>query len=342
MFLTVDRVGASPKPIARLHFVNVGVGDSTLIETPCGVTLVDVGGRRAPNNTAILLYLQDFFKNHPRYNNQIDRIILTHSHHDHTRNMMEVLNTYKVHEIVWNGRVTVGQIPVANWLRKNPHQQHRIIGKKSTGQVGPRAISQSNSNCQGVEITYEYLWGAIKKKPRHWNKKEFADENNHSIVTRLEIGKTSILLPGDLESPGFFDLLESYNDSVLDVDILKISHHGFPSGTDYHFVQANSPKIAIISRQNRPWFVGNYEVYESIVSTYRTRPLQINTWDHEHVERGRKKRYDIHGKKIRWGINYGKMSTRTVRKAIYFTYRDGTITIDIMSNGKTTVTQHMN
>lgn len=78
---------------------------------------------------------------------------------------------------------------------------------------------------------------------------QFADTNNLSLLVFLTIGTTSIVLPGDLERPGWYALLQnSYVCTRLrDVDYFVASHHGRENGYCKEVFDYCTPKAIIFS-----------------------------------------------------------------------------------------------
>lgn len=73
----------------------------------------------------------------------------------------------------------------------------------------------------------------------------FESENDNSLVFRLRYGSFSMLFCGDIEKAAEEQLLLSGQD--LRADVLKIPHHGSASSTSTAFLEAVSPKLAVIS-----------------------------------------------------------------------------------------------
>jgi len=76
------------------------------------------------------------------------------------------------------------------------------------------------------------------------------DPNENSIVIKLVHGDISFLLMGDSEEENNTHLLNDYN---LDIDILKVSHHGAVNGTNQAFVDETTPSISILSSGNNSY-----------------------------------------------------------------------------------------
>ena len=77
--------------------------------------------------------------------------------------------------------------------------------------------------------------------------KEGQDANENCSVFMVTYGKWKILITGDLDEKGEKAMLEHYKGTdMLKADILKISHHGSPTGTCDEFLEAVSPKIGVI------------------------------------------------------------------------------------------------
>jgi beta-lactamase superfamily II metal-dependent hydrolase len=86
-----------------------------------------------------------------------------------------------------------------------------------------------------------------------WNSyPTFTDTNNLSLVLFLNLGSFSIVFPGDLESAGWYTLLEnsSFRANLAHVKIFVAAHHGRESGYCREVFDYCSPEIVIISDDN--------------------------------------------------------------------------------------------
>lgn len=75
--------------------------------------------------------------------------------------------------------------------------------------------------------------------------KSYENVNNRSLVVRIDYGETSFLFTGDAMINAEDDLLRSGQN--LQVDVLKVGHHGADTSTSERFLQAVSPEVAVIS-----------------------------------------------------------------------------------------------
>ena len=74
--------------------------------------------------------------------------------------------------------------------------------------------------------------------------KSWKDENNSSSVYYVHHPNLTVLLMGDATIDTEKYLLENYN---LNIDVLKVGHHGSKTSTGISFLNATSPRLALIS-----------------------------------------------------------------------------------------------
>lgn len=70
--------------------------------------------------------------------------------------------------------------------------------------------------------------------------------NNNSIVCKINYKNFSMLFTGDIEEIAENEILKENNPKKLKADILKVGHHGSKSSSTKEFIEAVSPKIAVI------------------------------------------------------------------------------------------------
>jgi competence protein ComEC len=120
----------------------------------------------------------------------------------------------------------------------------------ATGQPISNATIDPFPDCKGINPSIRVLWGRSVSDPG-WGEDafghmEFDDENNHSVVTRIDFGESSLLITGDLEKPAITSLLSARAPEVLDIDIYQVGHHGSHNGTTPELLSALSPAWAVM------------------------------------------------------------------------------------------------
>ena len=205
----------------KVVFFDVGQGDSIFIETPNKKQILIDGG---PDKTI----LEKLNKSMPFYDKSIDLLILTHPDADHIIGLIDVLEHYKIGHILTSG-LQKDTIVYKKW-------QELIEEKGITltlAQTGQKIILQKN-------INMEILW------PNQSSIDSFSNlANNVSVVSRLVYEQIEILLTGDIEKKVEQNLINQ--NLNLESDILKVSHHGSKTSSNYNFIKAVNPKISIIS-----------------------------------------------------------------------------------------------
>jgi competence protein ComEC len=322
----------------RLHLIDVGQGEAILLEFSCGAALIDTGGEsneEFQSTDALLRYLDDFFERRHDLDKRLDLLVLSHPHIDHTRGVKEVLARYKPRNIVTDGLTTgsgkAGQL-AARKFASDAEDSTNDIGYKTisveddlAGDAGYSDGVVDPLRCSDVDPQLRALWGAQKANPG-WPKAAFSNVNNHSVVMRLDFGKASFLFPGDLEQNAIAAIVDKYRSSaLLDVDVLKVGHHGADNALTAPLVEAVSPKMAVLSMgpsdREEPW----------------------TAWAYGHP---RKKTIDLLVGKVS-GLRAAvtmpvasavkKFAARKIEKAIYATGWEGTVVLRAKADGTITI-----
>lgn len=256
-------VSADPGPM-RVHFIDAGQGDATLVEFPCGTMLIDTGGEatrwtEGPYSkvhggaNAVVGYLQGFFSSRP--DRRLDLLVLTHPHVDHTSGIPNVLRQFRPKKIVYNGQASRTE---QERLKRFVEEHADVEGWYVLESTIPDGEGLTNEiidpiACSGIDPEIRVLWGQAERDD-HWHRREFDEENNHSVVLRIDYGESSILFTGDLEESernrkaGIERLLEKYEGTrLLDVDVYQVGHHGSANGNTDELTAAMSPEIAVLS-----------------------------------------------------------------------------------------------
>ncbi len=215
----------------RLTFIDVGHGDSILIEFPQGKRmLIDGGGLyddrfdTGKNVVAPFLWSKKI--------RRIDTLVLTHPDPDHLKGLNFIASHFSIGQFWDNGLQTESESYLQ--LRKTLNEK-KIKSQSLTEETPPQAIN-------GVEISVlnPPTWKAIQKRTQG-----LRDLNNASLVMKLRFKDVSVLLTGDIGKEA--EERMSRRDCSLRSDILKIPHHGSSSSSSPLFLERVKPTYAVLS-----------------------------------------------------------------------------------------------
>ena len=208
----------------EIVFFDIGQGDSIFIETSSKHQILIDGG---PDFSV----LEKLGQNMAFYDRTIDLIVLTHPDHDHLAGLIEVLNNYKVENILWTG-VVKETTEFEEWKRLIQEEGARVV----IAEAGKKIICLGKNDLTEMVVfhPFENLEGQIVK-----------NANNTSIVIQLSFGEARALLTGDIGGSIENSLTEK--DIFLGADVLKIAHHGSKGSSSENFLKEVSPWLAIIS-----------------------------------------------------------------------------------------------
>jgi competence protein ComEC len=215
----------------RLSFIDVGHGDSILIEFPKGKRmLIDGGGlyddRFDIGKNVIAPFLWS------RKIRRIDTLILTHPDPDHLKGLNFIASQFSIGQFWDNGFQTESE----SYLQLRKILKEKKIKTQSLNEETlPQIIN-------GVEISVlnPPVWKAVERKVHH-----HMDLNKSSLVLKLRFKNVSVLLAGDIGKEAEERILRK--DYPLRSDILKIPHHGSSSSSSTLFLERVKPTYAILS-----------------------------------------------------------------------------------------------
>ncbi|MFC1899199.1 ComEC/Rec2 family competence protein [Chloroflexota bacterium] len=201
-----------PSSELKVHFIDVGQGDSILIDLDNIEILID-GGDRSPG---VLAYLEK------HVDKPLEVMIATHPHADHLGGLIEVLDEFEVREIWHNG---------------DTHDT-------KTYQDFVAAVESENAEVHIAKLHDTIDAGELSLYVHHPSR-TFDSINNNSIVLHLAYGKTDFLFTGDAEREAEGAMMALSSVRIPDVEILKVGHHGSKTASSKDFLAITSPEIAI-------------------------------------------------------------------------------------------------
>jgi competence protein ComEC len=229
--LAVSATAWRAAPDGKLHVLalDVGQGDAIVVRSPDGQTLlVDTGGggpgRTDRGERVVVPAL------HRAGVRRLQALAVTHDDPDHAGGLAGVLAGIPVGEI-WAARDTEGD----PWRRA-----------LAAAGVASRSLARGDRLWLGpvlVTVLHPPGPGSPPEPGRA------LDENNRSLVLRLDWGLASAVLGGDAEAPAERRLLAA--GVPLGAALLKVGHHGSAHASSAPFVGAVSPRVALVSAGHR-------------------------------------------------------------------------------------------
>ena len=220
----------------RVTFLDVGQGNSTVIDLPAGhVVLIDGGGFRSERFNVGEQVIAPFLWQ--RRITKVNDIIITHPHSDHFNGLDFIIARFGP-ERIW----------INNDANVDPGYQELIDQAKSSGAKilvpGPETMIYEKNEVRITTIGRPDTSESLSKDPR-------LSTNDASLVFRLLCGSVSFLLPGDIGNIREEVLLADGRD--LGATVLLAPHHGDGQANGKNFLQAVAPRYIVVSagRYNR-------------------------------------------------------------------------------------------
>ena len=201
-----------------VYYLDAGQSDCTIVICDDKVLMIDCGTYNQLNTIRQSIHSLEIDK--------IDYMLITHQHDDHMGSATDLLNDLKVE----------------NFIMPKLAQSNNVISK--TYNVLINSLDSKNINKIVAQDCKSFMLGEalveILSPVTQSN-----SLNNMSVVLKITYGNTEFLFQGDAESKIENDLLRS--DYDIDVDVLKVGHHGSKTSSTDKYLDATSPQIAIIS-----------------------------------------------------------------------------------------------
>ncbi len=219
--------------------LDVDEGDSLILKNDNKTVLIDTGGKVGKtysDNTINYLKSEGI--------RRLDYMILTHGDYDHMGEAINIINNYKVDNVIINcGTINELEQDLINVLKKKNIKHYSCVKELKVN-----------------DIKLEFL-----------NTKSYDNENDNSSVIYTVINNNQILFMGDASSTKEQDIISKYN--LSNIDILKVGHHGSNTSSSNYFINKIKPKYSLISvGKNNKYGHPNREVLNNLNNSkiYRT------------------------------------------------------------------------
>lgn len=198
----------------RVHFLDVGQGDSIFIELTDGKSML-IDASTAEYGEGIADYIKD------NGYSKIDYLVATHPHADHIGGMQDVVEQLEI------GEIYMPKASSTTKTYKNLLKAIKAKGNKiNTAKAGNTIYSDSSL---GIDILAP-------------NSDSYEEINDYSVVIKLVYGSKSFLFTGDAEK-----LSENEITADVSANVLKVGHHGSSTSSSDKFIKRVNPEYAVIS-----------------------------------------------------------------------------------------------
>lgn len=200
----------------KITFLDIGQGDSYLITTPDKINLLVDGGRDLSPVSELQRVLA--------LGQGVDIVMISHPDADHTTALPEIATKYAVKEAIFNMQTVDND---------SFNQFVEVLVTKGLGRHPAIAGDVWRVGCC---VKIEIIWPIISPS-------NSIETNPNSIGYKLTYGNFSMLSMGDLDSD---QELQAIRNKEIDVDLLKVSHHGSKNSTPQELLNAIRPEVAVI------------------------------------------------------------------------------------------------
>lgn len=233
----------------RVTAIDVGQGDSTLIQTPSGRTLLIDGGGSSDETSAdatdvgtrvVVPFLRYLGLS------RLDVLVLTHPHGDHVGGLAAVLRGVEIGTLLDGTRLPYPSPAYAQFLalvrqKRIPYARAvRGMALDMGDGVLLRVLNPPPDSPFGAQAAYGI-------------NADDATINNYSAAFLLTYGRTRFVLTGDAETQAEAVMLDAHTGGDLSCDVLKAGHHGAKNATGDDWLDRLQPRLSVIScgRHNR-------------------------------------------------------------------------------------------
>jgi competence protein ComEC len=207
----------------RVDILDVGHGDSIVLRTPGGRTLLVDAGSREAGQFVVVPFLR------AAGIGTVDALILTHPDEDHLGGAIPLLHAVRVRQLLTNG------------VRDDTMSARELRRVAAAQGIPEHVLSAGMAISDAPDVHLDVL-----HPPRGLVSGVAPASNDNSVILKVTKGLVSVLLTGDIEEDGLPQL--SQQGSMLRSTVLKVPHHGSRLGRAGElFFDAVHAQVAVLS-----------------------------------------------------------------------------------------------
>ncbi len=298
----------------RLHFMDVGQGDSNLIECPDGKTILIDGGSGLGSEAAVddIAGAKAHIKE-TLAGRTLDWILVTHPDRDHHNGLTQILDGIDFRAIQLVGPKNGYETGFIAWFDALPAPKKRPT--ITTPKHDPKSAPNTTITCGAAKV---FILAAGVPAV---NTADNFTKNTRSLVLLFSYGDFDAVLTGDATTDTEAKILGWYDAAWLDVELLKIGHHGSQAtSTGANWLAATQPEVAVVSAgKDNSYGHPRKEVIERVAAyTEEAKPHAF-----------------------RWYTSTDEaQNLKTYKEAIYGTASSGTIVVESDGDNYTVIQEH--
>lgn len=245
----------------KVTFLDVGQGNSALVEFPGGKKMLIDGGGFSRDHFDVGKMVVAPFLWHSKIC-RIDYLVLSHPQADHMKGLRFIARFFHPKEFWFNGDKV--ETPSFKELME-------IIRSKGINKLLP-ADMVDGRRINGVKLE------VLHPKSGTYSLNHIKDSsrlNNNSLVLKITYKGKSFLFPGDIEYQGEKAII-SNKGHILKADVLLSPHHGSNSSSSKEFLQIVQPSICVISSGEGSFFGFPHKQTLTKLRDIRSRVIRID------------------------------------------------------------------
>lgn len=211
----------------RVDLIDVGQGDSLLLEGPSGETMLVDSGHYYERGKQVLDHLDK------RDIDSLDYLVATHDDWDHIGGHAAIIEEL--------GPDGIGEVcePTKEEVSKKDSKTRKEYENALTANGYDGTRLEEGDAIEFGDVAVD----VFNPSPEIDSQKQ----NENSLVLQATYDEQSILLAGDVEDEAETQLIENHTEQLSDVDVLKVAHHGSKYSTGKELIETCEPETVLYS-----------------------------------------------------------------------------------------------